>query len=272
MATQRKTFTDCSSDTGLALGKMWNLRGLKSRYQADQVANTRTTVSMSRQEDIGTFQQVDTQDANTPSARPPNRLESQLGAQDIKLQELRDEHYTLLQSYGTQASKVKVLTEWKANAEKDLLALQNIAENLQQELQACKDDLFRLQPVVQTSDADIRNQYETVNQQISNWVDDEISQFEQRANKDAARNMEIVSGRGNPNAAELLRQIPEAGEYLIAYIIHAYIQENVFGKHIYSLGLPEDLTRTLKRIEHGMAKLEPSRGNRAHANAEVSVS
>ena len=187
-------------------------------------------------------------------------LAAQLQAREEELQELQSGHHALLQSHKQQILEIDSLTERITNGDEELGALRSFVNKLQHELQLCKDDLFRLQPAVQTPDTEIIRQYDIVCQQVSNWIDEEISQLEQKRTKDGGHGVPLVLDVSQPGAKELLRRVPEAGEYMIASIIHAYLQEKVLGEHVYCFGLPEDLIRTLELIEQGMSKLEPRRG------------
>ena len=240
------------------------MRGLRSRVTGHEQTTSTTAINnrllANRDDETGPSQQANMQDAQNCGTVTLGMLAVQLQARDKELQELRSEHHALLQSYKQQNSEINSLAERNTNGEKEFMALRGSVNELQYELQACKDDLFRLQPVVQTPDTEIMRQYDTVCQQVSNWVDEEISQLEQKRDKDGGRNMPFILGGAHLEAMELLRRVPEAGEYMVVSVIHAYLQDKLLGEHVYSFGLSEDLIRTLKRIEHGMAKLEPTRG------------
>lgn len=195
------------------------------------------------------------------------RLNLELQAKDKKLrelqkelQELQEAHYALLRLYNGQAVELTSVAERKADGERSLLALRTSAEAFKRELQACKDDLFRLQPIVQMSDAEVVGLYETVSQQISHWIDEEFLQLERCNTQETGSTTQLISDGGSLEVANFLRKYPAAAEYLVSSMIHMYLQDMVLGKHVYFLGLDGDTSNFLQEIEHSMAGLSPSRG------------
>ena len=188
-------------------------------------------------------------------------IRSRLQRKERELQELQNCHQELLQSYDEQETEIQNLAEWKGQAENTLEVLQIRSAALQQELQACKDDLFRLQPIAQVPDREIMNDFESLSQQIANWIDEEINAYEKI--HPATETWQLFSDGGNSGAARILQKFPEAGEYLIRYTVHEYLQEHMFGKGAYLLGLPKETVQLLQTTEQNMASLEPPRGTNA---------
>ncbi|KAL9116713.1 MAG: hypothetical protein Q9187_006757 [Circinaria calcarea] len=227
------------------------LSRVSGQHQSNPVAHTNRSVHISKEDRSEAYD---------------GKFVLELQAKDKELQELQKElrelrkaHHALIQLSDNQAIELTSFTEQRVDEEKDLLVLQTSTDVLRQELQACKDDLFCLQPMLQTPDTEIIRQYDIVCQQVSNWIDEEIFQLEQKRTEDETHGMPLVLDVDHPGAMELLQRVPEAGEYMIASIIHAYLQEKVLGKHVYCFGLSEDLVRNLECIEQGMSKLEPRR-------------
>ena len=129
----------------------------------------------------------------------------------------------------------------------EILSCLTIAE---QELETCRDDLFTTQPVCQMSDASIIDAFESLGEQLVNWIDDQDSAFEYT-------NPDVDVG------SNFLLNCPSAGEYFCRHIINRYLVKHIFGPNIF-FGLPSEYKRMLATIEQGMAALSPPRGTRSY--------
>lgn len=131
-------------------------------------------------------------------------------------------------------------------------------QEMSSELQTCKDNLFRLQPIIQLTDSDISKQFETLCQRISSWVENEIFTFEDK-HGDHTNDATITDG-GNTRIRRFLNSTPAAGEYLVSMLIHQHIQSDFFGEKVILFGLRPMFTKFLHSAEERMAELEPRRG------------
>ena len=130
----------------------------------------------------------------------------------------------------------------------------------QDELTACRDELFRSQPVAQVPDSRVAKELENLCQQIINWVEAEVVIFEKGHPEEGH---EHVFSIGEDNeAAQFMAQHPRGGEHLAVYMIHRWLQDNLFGRKLSCIGLPAETTQLLERVERSMARLDPPRGNR----------
>ncbi len=139
--------------------------------------------------------------------------------------------------------------------------LQDLWEKLaasQRELSACKDDLFRLQPVAQIPDSDISKNFDFICQQIVNWIDGELLGFE-HANPHLSQKDFFLVG-GDIRIARHLQKNTELGEYLSRYMIHCFLKGKLLGPSCSLLGLTRGDRELLHRTERSMAKLDPPRG------------
>ena len=167
-----------------------------------------------------------------------------------------------------QQELASVRRELKASQD-NLRRTQNTFEELQEtrrklaasqdELTACKDDLFRLQPIVQTPDSRLVKEFENLCQQIVNWIETEVAMFEKSHSEDGPEH--ILSIGEDKEAAKFMSQHPRGGEYLAAYMIHRWLQDHLFGQKLSCLGLPAEAIQLLERAEHSMARLDPPRGD-----------
>lgn len=130
----------------------------------------------------------------------------------------------------------------------------------QDELTACRDELFRLQAIAQVPDSRVAKELENLCQQIINWVEAEVAIFEKGHPEEGH---EHVFSIGEDNeAAQFMAQHPRGGEHLAVYMIHRWLQDNLFGRKLSCIGLPAETTQLLERVERSMARLDPPRGNR----------
>ena len=192
----------------------------------------------------------------------------QLGAtltrKDRELLELENEHHRLLNAYNALRTEKDGLIERTTDAEADAQALRTKVMTLQQELEACRDDLFRLQPLLQISDTEILKGYGSLSEQIQNWIDEEIRNFEKIHPEVPTDKFFLVAEHSD--IARLLKKYPNTGEYLVRHRIHRCLQDHVLNKTIYLLGLPKDVTEALQAAEQSMAFYNPPRGRR-HSTA-----
>ena len=171
--------------------------------------------------------------------------------------EMRGRHNTILSIHRDRQEDSKILLR-KADARARVL--QESLTTAEEELETCKDDLFRTQPVCQISDASIIDAFESLGEQLVNWIDDQASAFEY-ANQDLDVGS-LVSKGTDLKMAKLLLKYPPAGEYLCRHMLNQYLLEHAFGPNIHLFGLPAEYRHMLATIEQGMAALRPPRGMR----------
>ena len=140
----------------------------------------------------------------------------------------------------------------------EIQALREKVAASQRELSACKDDLFRLQPIAQTPDSDISKNFDFVCEQIVDWIDGELLRFE-HANPHLSEK-DFFSVGGDLQMARHLQKNTELGEYLSRYLIHRYFEAKLLGPSCSLLGLARGDQRLLQRTERSMAELDPLRG------------
>lgn len=152
-------------------------------------------------------------------------------------------------------------TDSTVTMEKYCEAMQNLRESLaasEREKQACQDDLFRLQPRTQVSDTEISQEFEELCLHIISWIDKEIEISEKKRSQ--VRFVHMFSAGRDPNGTQLLRDHPEAGEYLVRYMIHHLLLTDVFAEKVYLFGLSKDVKAALQTAEEAMAYQSPGKG------------
>lgn len=169
-------------------------------------------------------------------------------------------------------SRLRSLRKDLAACRKSLKASKNVGHSLKanirvlqrslmtskEELIECQDDLFGLQTVTQIPDSAVSRHFESLSQRIVEWIDAEVANFE-RAHPEAKPD-QILSVGGHKYATTFLRLHSGAGEHLARFLIHRFLQDNVFGKQVYFFGLPEEIAQWLRKAEARMAELDPPRG------------
>ena len=140
--------------------------------------------------------------------------------------------------------------------------LQESNMKLEKELQACKDDLFRMQPANQIPDSTIKQRYEDLDNRICDWIDSEISHYTDKwQRKHPGTQPKLFHHNGNAELRGFLRQYPDTGgEHVIRRMIHRYLQEALFTDHVILFSLGPDDTQLLKYIEEGMSNMRPPKG------------
>ena len=188
-----------------------------------------------------------------------------LGAGDRgrELTGLRQQNDDLLQSFRQLKRQYEELLDVNIQDQGDQAALQEKMSLLEGELQACKDDLFRLQPVSQTSDSEIVQQYESLNTSICEWVEDEVSRCMdnwQKLDDDESSPLLFHHNRDS-YAKKLLATYPDtAGEYIIRYRLQHMLHYLFYNEAIFLFGLHPGDALLLQTIEEGMETLQPERG------------
>ena len=140
--------------------------------------------------------------------------------------------------------------------------LQKACKNLaasQDELTACKDELFRLQPIAQTPDSKVAKEFENLCSQIVNWIEAEVVIFEKAHPGNGPEYIFLIGE--DRKAAQFMNQHPRSGEHLATHMIHYWLQVHIFRQKVSCLGLPAEATQLLERAEHSMARLVPPRGD-----------
>ena len=180
---------------------------------------------------------------------------AELRRRDKEIINLKDQHTVLRKDLQDSHDKLEA---WKLREKSEIQKLQLTISKLREELEACKDDLFRVQPIIYTSDTEILNRYENISQQIWSWVDAEIS----IAEANTKSNTKLFSDGGNTYIASLFHAGLNIGEYLLVATIHYYLVEKLFGTAIYLFGVPSDLVDILQKTEKSMTGLKPRRGKK----------
>ncbi|KAL8771826.1 MAG: hypothetical protein Q9209_002764 [Squamulea sp. 1 TL-2023] len=186
-----------------------------------------------------------------------------LRKRDHQLVKLENEHNKLVKAHEVAVKENQGLKEWTAQLVHQLEAMRRMNNSLEQELQACKDDLFSLQPTAKVPDSNIARAYDELHVHISSWVEGEIALFETKYRDQHQRPLPNFFHHGGMSAAaDFLAANPDnGGEYLVCCLLQYLLQRMVFGDNILLLGLDASETALLRRIEQGMSMSKPPQGD-----------
>ena len=184
-----------------------------------------------------------------------NGFKAMLDEKDKKIEELRKTYSRLLHAQEDQQRRSKTLQR-EADAEAE--ALRERLTTVEQKMELCRDDLFRTQPACHISDGKIIAAFESLGEQLVNWIDNETSAFE-KAYPGTPVGW-LFSGSKDSNVARFLRIHPFAGEYLCRHLVNRCLLEHMFGTNTHCWGLSAECIHMQRHIEHGMAALKPPKG------------
>lgn len=181
------------------------------------------------------------------------------------LSQLQQQHSNLLQSHHEVVNENHNLRTFTTQAIRDLESARGERNSLEQALQACKDDLFRMNPSSNIPDSEITQGYDNLYEHISGWMEAEISRSERSLRKTQPGLLpDLFHHGGMPQAKKLLLLYPNSGgEYFIRCIVEMMLQKFVLSKDILLVGLDERTSTLLRGIEQSMANAKPPRGTLA---------
>ena len=171
------------------------------------------------------------------------------------VEQMQRRHNTVLSHHRNQQENNKLLQH---EADARARVLQEKLTTAEEELELCRDDLFRTQPVCQISDASIVDAFDSLGEQLVNWIDDQVSAFEY-ANPNVDVGYLFSTGK-DLKMAKILLKYPSAGEYLCRHIVNRYLLEHTFGSDLHLFGVSAEYTHMLATIKQGMAAVRPQRG------------
>ena len=153
----------------------------------------------------------------------------------------------------------------KATHEATARKLQKQNRDLHENLTECKDDLLRLQPPSQIPDSELAEQYSSLAQHISRWIDDETedSQGMETCFETLSKAEDLPKSLKPYLTDEHIRlgkKSPNAQPFIIRFVVHRYLEHHIFGNDVYLFGLDPRSIGLFEGIEQGMQSLEPPRG------------
>ena len=204
-----------------------------------------------------------TREYKTSEAKEVEELRSTHKEMETQLSSLKLQHDDLTQKYYGLTIENQKLRTWVSHITQNLESVDVQKKALEQELRACKDDLFKMQPRIKVPDSEIVRAFEDLDEHICSWVEGHIARSEKNLEADPHGSLsDLFHHDYMPGVKEVLSSCPTSGgEYILCYMIHAMLQEMVFEPDILSIGLDEPNSVLIRRTEGAMEKASSSRGN-----------
>ena len=156
--------------------------------------------------------------------------------------------------------------EMKNNLENANRKLQQLNRELSENLTECKDDLLRMQPPGQISDAEVSEHYSALHQQIARWVDDETEDsppLEQRFEAlpfDSGEIPETLRKYLKNDVLQLGKKYPNSQPLVLRHLIVWFLDTHILRQDVDLFGLADATAAVIREVEHSMKLLEPKRG------------
>ncbi len=208
---------------------------------------------------------------NTPDSAEMANLISKLTQAELRISHLEQQKGTLYQAHHQTLNELNGTKTWTADILNELESTRSENNTLKQQLQACKDDLFRMQPKSEVPDSTVAQAYDDLHEHISTWVEAEISRFEANHRHGRFGPLPDMFHHANETAIKrLLAAYPTSGgEYLVRCVVQTMLQETIFDPKIVLLGLDKGHAALLQRIQRKMAGARPPKGNtRCHGYSD----
>ncbi|CAO1597179.1 hypothetical protein XANCAGTX0491_000998 [Xanthoria calcicola] len=189
-------------------------------------------------------------------------LDLELQRQKKEVAQLKSDHDQLVRTHQATIEENQNLRTWTSQLENTLDRTRRQNNSIKHELQACKDDLFKMQPRSEVPDTDVAKAYEELQVNISRWMEGEISHFETNYRKrhPSGPSPNLFNHRDESAVKQILSDYPTSGgEYIVRCFIQTMLHSLVLADDILLLGLDEQETALLQRIEQSMGKAKPPR-------------
>lgn len=127
---------------------------------------------------------------------------------------MRGNYNRLLHTQDSQQRNSKMV---QRNADTKMKILEEKLTAAEQALELCRDDLFMIQPLCRISDGSVIRAFESLSEQVINWIDNETAGFE-KDTQDAPIGWPF-SGSKNSDVARFIQTHPSAGEYMCRHVV-----------------------------------------------------
>lgn len=181
-------------------------------------------------------------------------LDFELQPQKKEFAQLESDHDQLVRTHQATIEENQNLKARTFQFNKRLEATRQQNTSINLELQACKDDLFRLQPRSEIPDSALAQAYEELHVHISRWLEDEICHFETKYRERHHGPLPNLFNHQDRTAVkQLLSEYPTlGGEFFVRCLIQFKLHQEIFSDDILLLGLDEQETALLRLIERSM--------------------
>ncbi|KAL8938656.1 MAG: hypothetical protein Q9216_003776 [Gyalolechia sp. 2 TL-2023] len=125
------------------------------------------------------------------------------------------------------------------------------------------DNLLKHKPKSQLADAEIEEMYQLLRENISSWVDKEITTFEnwwrQAHNGEYPKGSFFRDGNIPEYAAFLENDYKLGGEHLVQSVLQAKLQDVLFSNDLIFFALKPGEAKFIHKVEHGLSLVDPPR-------------
>ncbi|KAL8786639.1 MAG: hypothetical protein Q9213_002668 [Squamulea squamosa] len=199
------------------------------------------------------------QDQNAMSSEDIDDLKLKLRMSELELSRLRNQYDELIQQHH---STIKQTQDSRARAGGNQNELELTLEKnamLERELQACKNEIFKMQPISKIPDSEVAQLYDDLHVYILIWVESQIAGFRTKFRKEHNGPLPSVFHHGDVlQLEELLAAFPiYCVEYLVCFVLENMLSITVFAKRIVLHGLNSQDTVLLQRIERSITQDRP---------------
>ncbi|KAL6715321.1 hypothetical protein ACLMJK_007586 [Lecanora helva] len=134
----------------------------------------------------------------------------------------------------------------------------------QNDLAACTNEIFSLQPPDQVSDDVVREKWDVICERIDQWIDDDsghLQNLNQMATRSYCKRLAlIIDSLKNPEIQRHLEtSCDNILDYILCHIIHELLSSGILAERVGLLGLHPNQLSLLKRMKENLGSLEPSR-------------
>ena len=177
---------------------------------------------------------------------------------NIGNRDLRDRNKNIREARKRLEKDFDELESKCADTESELDSLKLELANSQRQLQACKDDLFRLKPEAQLPDDVVVAEYEMLCEQVVTWIDGEIYKFTRTCPETTL--VQMFTAGECAEANQLVHENLDLGEYLVRCMVHVSLCEFLLDRKSYLQGLSGGINNFLEGVERSMREGDPAKG------------
>lgn len=189
-----------------------------------------------------------------------------LEQQNDTINHLRHELFNRKTHMDSLTMQTRQAMELKSNFEEANRKLQQLNREISENLTECKDDLLRMQPPGQISDAEVSEHYSVLHQQIARWVDDETEDshpLEQRFEAlpvDSGEIPELLRKYLKNDVLQLGKKYQNSQPLVLRHLIVLFLDTQILRRDVDLFGLDATTAAVIRGVEHSMKFLEPKRG------------
>jgi DNA repair exonuclease SbcCD ATPase subunit len=207
-----------------------------------------------------------TEDDREQLRKEREHLLGHIQQQEYVITRLRHERCNRKEHIQSLTMQTRDAVQKQENLEDIIRKLTKVNEKLSEDVTACTEEIFRLQPRNEMPDSELSDQYSTLHQLISHWVSiatKEPEQLEERleslpSNVDEwPEPLRTHLGDGH---VRLAKKYPVTQPLMLKYFIDCFLAASILSEDTCLFGLDSGVAGFMRDTEQGMKLLEPKRG------------